>query len=150
MPIDSPAEELPQEHPDMFTVAKQAAIQAEFQTGKREETVEEAEHHVAIRFARMIAGFTLIIAGAAAIILPGPGWLMIVLGLSLLPFAWAQRTIKLIRRRIPGIPEEGRVPTRSLVVMGSMLITTVVISTLFGNDLLQWIRDFGNPGTLFG
>ena len=105
MPIDSPAEELPQEHPDMFTVAKEAAIEAEFQTGKHEETVAEAERHVAVRLARMIAGFTLIVAGAAAIILPGPGWLMIVLGLSLLPFAWAQRTIRLIRRRIPGIPE---------------------------------------------
>jgi uncharacterized protein (TIGR02611 family) len=47
------------------------------------------------RVARIVAGFALLLAGAAMILLPGPGWVTIALGLALLApdFPWAQRAL---------------------------------------------------------
>ena len=84
----------------------EAAYEAERETGRREETEEELRRGVIIRLARMVGGFVLIGVGISLLVLPGPGWVMIVIGLSLLPFAWAERTIRAIRRRVPGIPED--------------------------------------------
>src|SRR5947207_7871493 len=48
----------------------------------------------------MIAGFTLLLAGAVMLITPGPGWLVIFLGLGLLAaeFVWARRLMDRIKR----------------------------------------------------
>ena len=45
------------------------------------------------RIGRTIAGFALLLAGAAMVVLPGPGWVTIALGLALLArdFPWARR-----------------------------------------------------------
>jgi len=53
----------------------------------------------------MVAGLTLIGAGIVCLVIPGPGLVMIFAGLSMLPFAWAERTIQLIRRKTPGLRE---------------------------------------------
>ena len=113
-----------------------AAIEAEYQTGVHEESEEQARRHVAIRIARMIGGFVVIGIGIAALPLPGPGWVLIIIGLSLLPFAWAERTI---RRRIPGIPEDGKISPIAWFVMGALLLTTTVVSLLFGAEITNWV-----------
>jgi uncharacterized protein (TIGR02611 family) len=48
---------------------------------------------------RNIAGFTLLIAGTAMLVLPGPGWVTIALGLALLApdFAWARRALERVK-----------------------------------------------------
>jgi uncharacterized protein (TIGR02611 family) len=48
-----------------------------------------------MRVLKIIAGFALLIAGAAMVILPGPGWLTIAAGLALLAgeFPWARRAL---------------------------------------------------------
>ena len=45
------------------------------------------------RFFKILAGFTLLLVGAVMIFTPGPGWLVIFLGLTLLgaEFVWAKR-----------------------------------------------------------
>jgi tellurite resistance protein TerC len=45
------------------------------------------------RFFKILAGFTLLLVGAAMLFTPGPGWLVIFLGLTLLAaeFVWARR-----------------------------------------------------------
>jgi uncharacterized protein (TIGR02611 family) len=45
------------------------------------------------KFGRIAGGFLLLIAGAAMIVLPGPGWVTIALGLAVLArdFPWARR-----------------------------------------------------------
>ena len=116
-----------------------AAIEAEYQTGVHEESEEQARRHVAIRIARMIGGFVVIGIGIAALPLPGPGWVLIIIGLSLLPFAWAERTIRVIRRRIPGIPEDGKISPIAWFVMGALLLTTTVVSLLFGAEITNWV-----------
>lgn len=49
---------------------------------------------------RIVSGFTLLLVGAVMLITPGPGWLTIFLGLSLLAaeFVWARRLMNRIKR----------------------------------------------------
>ena len=49
---------------------------------------------------RIVAGFTLLLAGGVMIVTPGPGWLVIFLGLSLLAaeFIWARRLMERMKR----------------------------------------------------
>jgi uncharacterized protein (TIGR02611 family) len=48
-----------------------------------------------MRYLKIIAGFVLLVAGAAMVVLPGPGWLTIAAGLALLAdeFPWARREL---------------------------------------------------------
>src|SRR6266852_5932421 len=52
------------------------------------------------RVFRIVAGFTMLLAGGVMIITPGPGWLVIFLGLGLLAaeFVWARRLMERIKR----------------------------------------------------
>ena len=49
---------------------------------------------------RVVAGFTLLGAGAVMLITPGPGWLAIFLGLGLLAaeFVWARRVLTQLKK----------------------------------------------------
>ena len=78
-------------------IVAEAAIEAEFETGLREETRAEAKRHVLYRLLSIVGGFTIMGLGIAALPLPGPGWLIIIVGLQMLPFEWSRRTIRLIR-----------------------------------------------------
>ena len=120
---------------------REAAYEAERETGRREATPEEVERSLVRRMLRAIAGFFVIAIGIAALPLPGPGWVIIIVGLSLLPFAWAERTIRLIRRKIPGVPEDGRIPTHMWVIMGALVVGATMISILWGSDIAGWASD---------
>ena len=61
---------------------REAAIEAEYATGEREDSEEKARAHIAVRLVRMTAGSLLLLAGLAMLALPGPGWLTIALGLG--------------------------------------------------------------------
>jgi Kef-type K+ transport system membrane component KefB len=52
-----------------------------------------------------VVGFTVIAIGGAMIVLPGPGWLVIFLGLSILAveFVWARRLLGRLKRVSAGI-----------------------------------------------
>ena len=146
MPADPRSDE---HHPSSIRDASRellaAATQAEYQTGAEEQNESEAHRHVGIRIARMIGGFILVGVGIAAIPLPGPGWLLIILGLSLLPFAWAERTVRVIRRRVPGVPEDGRIPPLTWVVMGALIVGVSAVSVLFGAEITKWVVDLFAP-----
>ncbi len=45
------------------------------------------------RFFRILGGFTLLVVGVIMLFTPGPGWVVVFLGLTLLAaeFVWAQR-----------------------------------------------------------
>jgi len=47
------------------------------------------------RLVRIVVGFTLLVVGIAALVLPGPGWLTIALALAILSteFVWARRLL---------------------------------------------------------
>lgn len=110
---------------------RDAAIEAELNSGRKEETRERARSHVAVRIARMTAGTLLVVLGLAAIPLPGPGWLIVTAGLALLArdVAWADRVLRYVRRKVPGIPEEGRIPRSTIVTVIFVTLAFVGVST---------------------
>ncbi|HTN99114.1 MAG TPA: PGPGW domain-containing protein [Microthrixaceae bacterium] len=140
----------PNPEPTLAEILLESAIEAEFETGRREETEEEARHSILMRLLRASAGFALIGAGIALMVLPGSGWVVIIIGLSLLPFKWAERTVKIIRSKIPGVPEEGRIPTSTWVVMIGSMTIFMVLSILFGDDVTGWVKSWGDPDSLVG
>lgn len=56
----------------------------------------------AIIYITIATGFLLFILGIALLVLPGPGWLVIIVGLSMLAghFIWARRILREVRRDI--------------------------------------------------
>jgi uncharacterized protein (TIGR02611 family) len=109
------------EHEPRFEALREAALEAELRTGGREETVEQARAHIAVRLARISIGFVVLLAGVAMLVLPGPGWLVVLAGLVILSndFVWAERTVSIVRRRIPS-GSDGRIPARTWIVMGAV------------------------------
>jgi uncharacterized protein (TIGR02611 family) len=128
---------------DIVERVEEAAIEAEFETGEREETVEEAKAHALVRAGRMTLGFIVVIVGIVALPLPGPGWLIIAGGLTILSkdVAWAERLLRYIRKRVPGIPEDGKIPPSSLATMAVMTLAFVSLSLWWtlgrGSDEIQ-------------
>jgi len=59
-----------------------------------------------VRIAKIVAGFALLVAGAAMVFLPGPGWLTIAAGLAILAgeFLWARRALD----RLKDVAQTGR------------------------------------------
>src|SRR5690606_20230000 len=82
----------------------------ELETGRREETVEEAKRHLLVRLARVVGGLVVTAIGIALLVLPGPGLIVAAAGLALLardvPFA--RRLLQRIRNRLPE-GEDGQV-----------------------------------------
>ncbi|MCP4433881.1 MAG: hypothetical protein GY812_00080 [Actinomycetia bacterium] len=142
-PPEVPAHEPDPGHPlrSAGQTLAEAALEAEIATGRQEETLEEARAGAIRRTIRAVGGFVVIGLGIALLPLPGPGWLVIIFGLSLLPFAWAERTILAIRRRIPGIPEDGKIPLSTWIVMGVLVVSASVVAILFGGAIGNWLGD---------
>jgi uncharacterized protein (TIGR02611 family) len=105
---------------------REAAIEAEYETGVREDTEEEARASIHVRLARMSLGSLLLIAGVLMLALPGPGWITIFAGLAILSkdVAWAERAMERVRRHLPE-GEEGKVDKR--VVAISLLVAVAAV-----------------------
>ena len=106
---------------------REAAIEAEYDTGVREETEEQARASIHVRLARMSLGTLLLLAGIIMLALPGPGWLTIAAGLAVLAkdVAWAERMLERVRRRLPE-GADGEVDRR--VVVGSIILAVVAVA----------------------
>ncbi|HEX5615258.1 MAG TPA: PGPGW domain-containing protein [Acidimicrobiia bacterium] len=118
----------PHEH-ERFERLREAALEAEFETGIREETVEQARAHILVRLVRITIGFLVVLLGLALVPLPGPGWLIVLGGLVILSkdFAWAERTIEIVRKRIPA-DADGRIHPRTWAAIGAMSAAGIAAS----------------------
>ena len=98
-----------------------AAIEAELETGRREETIDEARRSVLRRVGRIGAGSFLVLLGIVLWVLPGPGLLTIAAGLVLLSrdFPWAARLLERVRARLPQ-DEQGKTH-RGVVAMSALV-----------------------------
>lgn len=107
---------------------REAAIDAELATGRREETVEQAERQIFRRLARMTLGSLLLVAGVAMLVLPGPGWLVLAAGLGVLSrdVAWAERLLERVRKRIPGAQPDGKLTP---AVWASVVLVTLAATS---------------------
>ncbi len=92
---------------------EQAAIEAEFETGRVEETIAEAKRHILLRLGQILM-----------LPLPGPGMLTLAAGLAILapevPFA--RRLLVQVRKRLPS-DAEGKVPLR--LVFAGLAVSVV-------------------------
>ena len=119
----------PEHEPQRWDRLREAAIEAEFETGRREDTVEEARAAIHVRLARMTVGSLLLFAGVLMLVLPGPGWLAIAGGLAILAkdVAWAERALERVRKRLPA-DEDGSVSTPVIVMSVLVAIGAVSLS----------------------
>lgn len=112
---------------ERFEQLEQAAIEAELETGRHEETIAEAKRHILIRIARVALGTVVVIAGLLMLPLPGPGMITIAAGLALLasdvPFA--RNLLERVRERLPA-DAEGNVSRP--VVVGGIILSIVTVS----------------------
>jgi uncharacterized protein (TIGR02611 family) len=78
-----------------------AAFEAEYSTGDRERTPEGARRNIIVRLAIIGVGTVITFAGLAALVLPGPGIVLILIGLGILAqeVAWAERLLTYARRK---------------------------------------------------
>jgi hypothetical protein len=101
-----------------------AAIEAELLTGDREPSVDVARSHLVVRIGRMCGGVALLLAGLVLMVLPGPGLVLIIAGLSLLavdvPFARRLRDVLVARadRATGFVPAKWK---KALVVGGTVV-----------------------------
>ena len=108
---------------------EEAAIEAEFETGYREETREEARRGVITRLLRMTSGTFITILGVILMPLPGPGLLVVAIGLGILSrdVAWADRLLQIVRRRLP-TDSNGRLPRSSIATMVALALAGIAFS----------------------
>jgi uncharacterized protein (TIGR02611 family) len=78
-----------------------AALEAEYATGARERTPERAKHNIVLRLVFITVGTIVTLAGLAALVLPGPGIVLILIGLGILAqeVSWAERLLAYARRK---------------------------------------------------
>ncbi|MDG2113784.1 MAG: PGPGW domain-containing protein [Actinomycetota bacterium] len=108
---------------------REAAIEAEFETGRREATEAKAWHHVLVRLGRMGIGFAVTILGIIMLPLPGPGFLVIAVGLAVLSrdVAWADRLLHRVRDRLPA-DDDGKLPRSTIATMVVMTAAGIAFS----------------------
>ena len=136
--MTTPADSLPEGDPrdtddDRLTWGEivEAAQEAERADGG-EETEAQVRSHIVIRVARISLASVILVAGAAMLVLPGPGWLVIAVGLALLSrdVAWAERWLVAVRKRVPGARPDGTLP--------SGVWATIIVMTLAATAVGLW------------
>ena len=78
-----------------------AAFEAEYATGDHERDAASARRNIIVRLAIITAGTVITVAGLAALVLPGPGLVLILVGLGILAqeVPWAERLLAYARRK---------------------------------------------------
>ena len=84
------------------------------------------------KVAVLVIGLSLIAAGIAMLVLPGPGWVVIILGLVVLApdFAWADRLLDPVERFAKAAAERALDPRRrrqNLLIMLGLLVAGALV-----------------------
>jgi len=139
-PEPPPEASAPEQDHQLRKRVADAALRAEMMTGEQELSIDQARESLRRRMVRGALGMFLIVLGLALLPLPGPGWLIVIAGLTQLPFAWAERTVTIIRRKIPGVPESGSIPTHTWIIMAALVIGSTALGLVFGDELSSWAQ----------
>lgn len=80
---------------------REAAIMAEYATGREETSEAAARRNVFLRMGTIVVGFVVLAGGLAMMVLPGPGILGILAGLGILSreLPWAERVMESVKKR---------------------------------------------------
>lgn len=92
--------------------------------------------HVMWQAGVLIIGFGLVAAGIAMLVLPGPGWATIILGLIVLAseYAWARRLMDPVKRwarKAADAAMDPRVRRRNLIILGSVIVVGAALTTWY-------------------
>jgi uncharacterized protein (TIGR02611 family) len=117
---------------ERFALLREAALQAEYATGKAELTEVAARRHIVVRVATVIVGSLVLIAGVVMIVLPGPGIVGILAGLGILSreLPWAERMVEYVKKRAK-VDELKKQPKWVQVVMWLFTIAAMVASLVY-------------------
>lgn len=120
------------DRPERRDLLREAAIQAEYATGRQEETEDEARHGVIRRVGTIILGFIVLIGGLLMLALPGPGILTVIAGLAILAqeLPWAERLLEYVKKRAK-IDELKEQPVWVQVIMWAITVAAVVGSVVY-------------------
>jgi uncharacterized protein (TIGR02611 family) len=105
---------------------RKAVLDAELQSGRREETQAEAKRHIVLRLASITLGVAVVVLGVILMPLPGPGLLIVIAGIALLArdVPWAHRIEQNLRRRLPK-DDSGQIPRWMIFVgVGAAVVMT--------------------------
>jgi uncharacterized protein (TIGR02611 family) len=100
------------------------------------------ERHLAhgrlYRIVFAVAGFTVVLAGLAMLVLPGPGIPVLVLGLALLAleFAWAERMLERAIDRMERVKQSAAEASRWQMVFGVLALVTALVAAVIA--VLYW------------
>ena len=95
-----------------------------------------------------VVGFVILIGGAAAIPLPGPGWLIVIGGLFVLAteFTWAERLLEFTKRHVKSWTEwvtRQPVWVRGLIALATAaFVYGVLVVTLHLTGVPGWMPDW--------
>jgi uncharacterized protein (TIGR02611 family) len=98
-----------------------------------------------------VAGLAVVMLGLILVPLPGPGWLIVLLGLSIwaIEFAWARQLLEFTRRQVYGWTRwvtRQPWPVRILVgLVGMAFVAVVVWQSLkisLGVDVVERVADY--------
>jgi uncharacterized protein (TIGR02611 family) len=92
--------------------------------------------HVMWQAGVLIIGFGLVAAGIAMLVLPGPGWATIILGLIVLAseYAWARRLMDPVKRwarKAADAALDPRVRRRNLIILGLVIVVGAALTTWY-------------------
>ena len=113
----------------------------------REGVRSRPRHHRAYKITVGLVGAAIVVAGIAFLPLPGPGWVIIFIGLAVLAseFVWAQRLEHFTRRTVRGWNEwltAQRLPIRILLWAIMALFVAAVLYGLFVvTGVPSWVPD---------
>lgn len=96
----------------------------------RERAYSRRSTRIIWRVSITVAGVAIVVAGIAMLILPGPGWGAIILGVVLLAteYAWARRVLHPVKRGVSKAIELGRQPrVRVVLWIAAVLATSALI-----------------------
>jgi len=49
--------------------------------------------------------------------------------------------VRLIRRKVPGVPEDGRIPVHTWIIIGVLAAGAVAVSIVWGDNIGGWVSD---------
>jgi uncharacterized protein (TIGR02611 family) len=96
--------------------------------GVRERREKHLERSRVVRFVVAIFGFLVVLAGLAMLVLPGPGLLVIAIGLGILAleFVWAER---LLARTVVKMEEAADTVKRSSLTQQALAVALLALAT---------------------
>ena len=103
-----------------------------FLDGVRERRDRHRERSKVVRAAVVLAGFVVVLAGVAMLVLPGPGLVVIAAGLALLAleFVWAERvlerTVDQMNKATDTVKRASRAQRLILALLGVLVVAAAV------------------------